>query len=97
MNVTVVVHGATSTDEARIMNSQVAKMDQRPAFYCVSSSGLYGWAYVDLGVFSYEYAEPGNAGVTLQETVHSSDFSDFLDQFKKKASFSWTRREMGKP
>ena len=79
MKVTVVVHGNTNTDLAQEINVQVNQMEDKPAFYCVSTCGLYGWAYVDLGAFTYNFTEPGNAGVTLSETVRSANFSDFLD------------------
>lgn len=76
--VSVIVHGVTNFDEARLINTQVSKMEPRPAFYCLSACGLYGWAFADIGKLTYNYNEPGIAGKTCEKTINSIDFTNYL-------------------
>ena len=55
-SVAACVCGFTTLSQAKELNDQVRAISQ-VAFYCVNSSGLYGFCYADIGSdFEYQYA-----------------------------------------
>ena len=55
-SVAACVCGYTTLSQVKELNDQVRVIGQ-VAFYCVNSSGLYGFCYADIGPdFEYQYA-----------------------------------------
>ena len=53
VQLSAVVYGITSWTEASKLNSMTRKLKRKngasPAFYCLNSSGLFGFCFADLG------------------------------------------------
>ncbi len=53
--VSVVVTSIISFKEAQVLNDQLRALPNKPAFYGVNTSGLYGFAFIDFGCDSVDY------------------------------------------
>ena len=53
--VSVVVTSISSFKEAQALNDQLRTLPNKPAFYGVNTSGLYGFAFIDFGSDSVDY------------------------------------------
>ena len=96
--VSVVICGFKSWESARKLNDQVRTLTNgTTAFYCVNSSGLYGFAFADLGSnFEYQHAssDPEKKDQMLIERISDSVsmeqfFIAFLDESKP---LTWKKR-----
>ena len=96
--ISVVICGFKTWDLARKLNEQVRTLTNgATAFYCVNSSGMYGFAFADLGLnFEYQHAnsDPGKKDQMLIERIADSAtltdfFATLLDQSKPLA---WKKR-----
>ena len=96
--ISAVICGFKNWDSARKLNEQVRTLTNgTTAFYCVNSSGLYGFALADLGLnFEYQYAssDPDKKDQMLNEKITDSVtmtefFDTVLDQSKP---LGWKKR-----
>ena len=103
--ISAVIHGFAEWESSAKLNAEVRNDGNDAAFYAVSSSGLYGFAFADLGAsFSYEFAvKDGSAGQENrgpdQQKMESKTLTDslslqtFLDVFEDRSrKLAWRRR-----
>lgn len=68
-------------------------LPQKPAFYALNCSGVYGFAFVDFGT-KLTYLQGGNSEQPAEEfTVDSVSLGNFLDKFCSGDKLKWSRRE----
>lgn len=100
MAISAVVHGfdgAEAWATAAKLNAQVRQHgSSKTAFYSVSSHGLYGFAFADLGPsFTYSHTVKGDGeDKQLSKTItESQSLEDFLTNFADTSNkLCWKRR-----
>ena len=86
-SISAVIQGFDTWENAIELNRQVRASESSLAFYSVNSSGLYGFAYADLGSsLTYQYTVKGpdtdpNNSMETATVVDSQSLQDFLTVF----------------
>ena len=92
-----VVYGFRTFKEATILNSLCR--EQGMPYYCLNSSGLFGFFFADLGSLPFRFNHKSKA--SNEDEVHSIENSqsmqkildDFMNTDKK---LSWNKRQLNK-
>lgn len=98
------IHGFDSWENTAKLNAEV-RTKSSTTFYSVSSSGLYGFAFVDLGErFTYQYAVKDSSAAAegaanSEQRMETGTLTDslplqaFLDRFEnREEKLTWRRR-----